>query len=404
MKILMIAPYAPYPPNSGGRIRMWEQIKYLGPRHQLSVVYFVHSRKEYEQRTVLDDYCHQAVAVVPRLEEPSVNSNLPHSARLPGVLKAYDVPDMYKTLTAINEKTGFDVTIIEHIFMAHYQAVTPNPTILQEQNIESTIFKQLAAIDEPGGSKSDRMEAAKRRTFHKATWMHMVRYENETWPNFPLRITVSDRDKNEMDRRCPSGKSVVIENGVDTTTITPVPLTNARKILFMGTLSYQPNIDAVVYFCQNILPIIWQNAPDTSLVIAGRDPVPAIQALASDSQIEVIANPPDMSVVAQTCCMAIAPLRSGGGTRIKILHAMAMGLPMVSTSIGCEGLTVTDSADIFIRDEPRPFAEAVLRLLTDADMRRQFRSTGRQLVEDRYDWSRKFEQLETELQQLINLS
>lgn len=399
MKILMITPYAPYPPNSGGRIRMWEQIKYLGQRHELTVVFFVNSSKEHKQRVLLNDFCQQAIAV-PHPQKPPANTELQDLLRMPNIVQWYNVAEMRQRLAALNAETRFNLAIIEHIFMAQYQPLCPTYSILQEHNIESNIFKQLAGINGADAIGSQ-LGFAKKQTFLKAVWMLMGRYENETWPNFPLRITVSDKDKQEMDRRCQVGKSVVIENGVDTKTITPVSNENARKILFMGTMNYEPNVDAILYFHHQILPKIWETNPLISLVIAGRDPTPTVQALAVDPRIEVIANPNDMSEVAQTCCMTVVPLRSGSGTRIKILHAMALGLPVVSTSIGCEGLAVTDGANILIRDEPEAFAEAVLRVVTNAQLRDQFRTAGRQLVDEQYDWSRKFEQLEKEMLELV---
>ena len=394
MKILMLTPYAPYPPNSGGRIRMWEQINYLGQRHDLTLVSFVASQEEYWQRKLLTGSCQQAVMV--RHPQQLPTANLQELLEKPHVFQWYDVPAMTKTLEELQAQ-NFDVAIIEHIYMAQYHRLFPMPTILQEHNIESDIYKQLSMLDQGLNGSSQ-----KQRAFLRATWMLMARYENETWPKFPLRVTVSDQDKQRLDRRCSTGRTVVIENGINTRAIEPVENEGSRKILFMGTMNYEPNVDGALYCRHEIMPKIWQKDPTISLVIAGRDPTPAVRALVATPQVEVIANPEDMSDVAKECCLTVVPLRSGGGSRIKIPHSMAMGLPVVSTTIGCEGLTVTDGQDILIRDDPGQFSEAVVDVVSDPALQSRLRTAGRQLVEDRYDWSRMFEQLEAEMQILAD--
>jgi glycosyltransferase involved in cell wall biosynthesis len=133
------------------------------------------------------------------------------------------------------------------------------------------------------------------------------------------------------------------------------------------------------------------------LWIAGAEPPQAVVDLGQDARIRVIANPEDMAAVAAQCCMTIVPLQIGSGTRIKILHSMAMGLPIVSTSLGCEGLLVEDGRHLFVRDQPVEFARAALRVLSDQAVRERFRQEGRQLVEQSYDWSQVFEQANTQI-------
>jgi glycosyltransferase involved in cell wall biosynthesis len=379
---------------------MWEQIKYLGSRHDLTVVTFVNTPREQEQRELLTAYC-EHVITVRHPQRPPANTELQELLRMPSVFHWFNVTEMYETLKAMEANKRFQLAIIEHIFMAQYLPLCPAHTILQEHNIESNIFRRLAGINGMDNT-GNRLPFAKKVTVLKAMWMLMTRYENETWPNFPVRITVSDEDKREMDRRCKVGKSVVIDNGVDTKTITPLPIADTNRILFMGTMNYEPNIDAVLYFFHRILPAIWNTDPTIRLIIAGRDPVPAVTELASDSRVEVVANPPDMSEIAKTCCLTVVPLRSGSGTRIKILHAMAMGLPVISTTVGCEGLVVTDGKNILIRDTPEEFAEATLRLLRHAELRIELSKSGRDLVENQYDWSRQFENLENVMQDFLN--
>jgi glycosyltransferase involved in cell wall biosynthesis len=236
--------------------------------------------------------------------------------------------------------------------------------------------------------------------------MLMRKYENEIWPKFPLRFTVSQRDKDELDQRCPSGRTVVIENGINTKDVTFVPeqewaINHPKKILFLGSLDFYPNIDSLYYLRESIMPIVWQTDPEASLVITGRNPSQTILEFDSDPRIEIIANPEDIGQVAKGCYLTIVPMRIGSGTRIKILHSMALGLPVVSTRLGCEGLRVADGENILIRDTPEQFAAAVLNLLIDSGLASKLRTAGRKLVEEQYDWSLIFEQLENELLTLL---
>ncbi|MFC1849853.1 glycosyltransferase family 4 protein [candidate division CSSED10-310 bacterium] len=387
----MITPYAPFPPNSGGRIRMWEQITYLGKRHQLTVVAFVSSSEEYELGRILKSRCYQVIMVNQKLSTPIESK---YQQKLPYILRKYDSVEMWKTL-AEQRGQDFDIVLIEHIYMAHYQQLFPGQCILEEQNIESEIFKQQALL---GASQQQVFPQSRARSLNKATWLHMVLHENQTWPKFPLRITVSEKDKQEIEQRCNTGRTVVIENGVNLNTFTPVTPIHSRKILFMGTLEYHPNIDGLYYALNHIFPRIWRSDPSISIVIAGRNPPQAVFNLAaSNPRIELFATPADIREVAKLCSLTIVPLRIGGGTRIKILHSMALGLPVVTTGLGCQGLRVRDNHHLLIRDTPEQFATAVRQLCSDETLRNSLIRNGRKLVTEQYNWQTNFEKMEQEL-------
>jgi glycosyltransferase involved in cell wall biosynthesis len=203
-----------------------------------------------------------------------------------------------------------------------------------------------------------------------------------------------------MVRRCSQGKTIVVENGVNPQTNALVQNEGARAVLFTGTLNYTPNIQAAIHLAQTIMPLVWRVEPGMRLCIAGKDPTEPVLALASDSRIEILSNPTDMRRVAERAAIAVVPLQIGGGTRIKILEALAWGLPVVSTARGCEGLEVVDNETILIRDEPQAFADAIIELITDHARRNSLRNAGRQLVEARYDWQGIFPKLEAAMEEL----
>ena len=396
MNILMLSPYAPYPPNSGGRIRQWELIRYLGRRHNLTVVYNAFTEEEYAMQDSIERYCARVVAV--KHPQKYFIPDLPDLKKLPWPIRMFRTTEILQKLEEM-QSISFDAAIIEYIFMSHYYDLLPSCTVLHEHNIESDIFRQYADIPDIHNTKIFGLK--KDRAFWKATRMLMAEYENKMWRSFPLRITVSEKDKREMDNRCTCGRTIVIENGVNTHAVNVIQKGTSRKILFMGTMDYYPNTDAAVYFVRSIMPFIWRENPSITVCIAGLKPPRSVMDLASDSRVEVVANPGSMREVASQCCLTVVPLRLGGGTRLKILDSMAMGLPVVSTNIGCEGLSVTEGKDILIRDNPELFADAVLQVIHDRVLAESLRTNGRRLVEERYDWAMIFGQLEQELLQLV---
>jgi glycosyltransferase involved in cell wall biosynthesis len=392
MKILLLSPFSPYPPNNGARIRQWELIRCLGQRHNLTVVYNAFTAEEYGMQKSVESSCAKAVAV--KHPQKYLSPDLPEFQKLPWPVKTFRTNEMLKTLEEI-QSLDFDAAIIEFIFMSHYHDLLPACTVLDEHNIESDIFRQYADI--PNITEAKIFGLRKNRAFWKATWMLMAEFENKMWQSFPLRITVSEKDKLEMDSRCPYGRTIVIPNGVNTDQAALIPNADSRKILFMGTMDYYPNTDAVSFLVKSVMPFIWRKDPRISLCIAGLHPPESVMALASDSRVEVIANPDSMREVALQCCLTVVPLRLGGGTRIKILDSFAMGLPVVSTSLGCEGLSLTDGHHILIRDDAESFADAVLQVISDNILANTLRENGRRLVEERYDWGMIFKRLEEEL-------
>jgi glycosyltransferase involved in cell wall biosynthesis len=237
--------------------------------------------------------------------------------------------------------------------------------------------------------------------FWKASWMLMRQYENRIWAEFDLRITVSSLDQEEMDSRCPHGRTIVAENGVNTSENRMLPVNRSKKILFVGTMNYFPNIDGALFMAQSIMPCIWHIDPCIRLCIAGKNMPRQILDLGTDPRIEVIKNPRDIQAVAADCSVSVVPLRLGGGTRIKILEAFALRLPVVSTTKGCEGLAVEDGQHLMIRDDPESFAAAVAMAVNDQVLSAKLRRNGRMLVEERYNWQKIFASAEERMLRLV---
>ncbi len=195
----------------------------------------------------------------------------------------------------------------------------------------------------------------------------------------------------------------VIPNGVDTEKYQPLPLPpeNAPpSLMFIGSMEYPPCVDAVLYFCSEILPLIRHAINAMELWIVGGEPRPEVLKL-DGSAVHVTGRVEDVVPYYQQSTVCVVPLRAGGGTRLKILEAMALGRPVVSTTIGCEGLDVVDGEHLLIADTPEQFAEKTLRLLRDRQLYQHIAANGRRLVESRYGWDKIAERLMDVYQQMV---
>ncbi len=381
-RALLLTPYPPYPPKLGAASRMFYEMKALHAKTDLVVVFGSFDKADFRLETDLADFSQRAIAVAlddrpPRPPEQSKAVHRYSSQRLTQVLAALNMAD-------------FDLVVIDFIYMAQYRdCFSESFVVLSEHNVESQILRRCAdrlisdnTAADPD-TLADRMEA-------ETAVAQLEAFENQMWPQFPLRTVVSDLDQAIVDRRTSQGQTIVVNNGINTQAVIPFADNPVPRILFMGTLNYYPNIDGAKYLIETILPLIWQQNPQIECWIAGANPPSTLEQSVTDRRIAIIANPERMEDVAQQCCCTIVPLRIGGGTRIKILHAMAMGLPVISTSLGCEGLTVVDHQHLLIRDQPMAFAQATVQLVADATLRQTLRLQGRQLVERDYDWEKIF--------------
>jgi glycosyltransferase involved in cell wall biosynthesis len=215
----------------------------------------------------------------------------------------------------------------------------------------------------------------------------MSRYERGTLSRFHHVIAVSEHDREQMLAMDPHCDISVVPTGVDTEQFPVVPQasTTPPRIAFVGSMDWEPNIDAAEFFCHDIWPSVLSAFPDAQFQLIGRSPHPRVKRLASSSVI-VTGTVPAVQDYLRDAAVVIVPLRIGGGTRLKIYEAMSMGKAVVSTSIGAEGLDVRSGHDILLADDPASFAKSILALLRDRDLRRKYEVAAAALAA-RFDWS-----------------
>jgi len=384
LRLLMLTPWWPYPPRTGTFAHTWAKIRFLGTRHDLTLVTFWREEAEEHRRTILR-YCRSVFAV--RRGDPSCDAQC-----LPESVRQYQTIEMQMLLESIPRRL-YDAAVIEYVFLAPYLKFVHAPTILAEHGVISASMAQ--AGDRPlWGDPTGVFASSLRET-------ELFRqYEDRVWPEFPVRSTVSEEERIEIQRRAKTGKTILVENGSDPGIKLPHPLPDTGKVLFMGTLQYYPNIDGVLHLWHDIWPHLAQLDPSLRLIVAGSKPVPEIRALDGQPGFELIDTPPDMRPIAARASVTVVPLRVGCGVRLKILDSMALGLPVVSTTIGCAGLAVEDGKHLLIRDDPVAFAEAVHQVLNDRSLWQRLHDNGLRLIEQRYSWDRVFEPLDTALREM----
>lgn len=216
-------------------------------------------------------------------------------------------------------------------------------------------------------------------------------FQARTAPLFDASFVASEVDADRLQSCIGGYRPVVVPNGVDLgyfhNTLQGKP--DGNILVFTGHMSYEPNVDAVLYFCRQILPAIVAKVPGTHLLVVGMQPHPSVLALEHECPgiVTVTGEIADVRPYLAQSSVSIVPLRSGSGTRLKILEAMAMRRPVVSTAIGCEGLVAKNDRHLLIRDDPAEFAQAVINLLNDTGKWNQLANAGRELVEEHYGWN-----------------
>lgn len=377
--ILMLTPYLPYPPISGGRSRTYNLVKHLSQQYRITLVCFGRPEEQQFDLTPMDEFA--KMIVIDRDPSPGTlkAAILSLTSPRPITMRLYNNPQMEATLADIIAHQAVDVIHVESFYMV--QNLPKNhgkPVLMSEPAIEYTVWAQHARVADPWYTRPGiAIEAMKMRIS-----------EPQVWANADRVGAMSEVDKTIMKKVAPKSHPVLTPNGVDIEffQIDDSIQRDSQTAVFMGDYKYFPNTDAVQYFVADILPLIRAKRPDFKLTLLGKDPSPELLALQSE-HINVTGLVDDTRPYLQGSALFICPLRSGSGTRFKLMESLACGCPVVSTSLGCEGLGATDGEHMLIRDDPQGFADAVITLLDNSDQGQAMGKAGREWVVQKHAWS-----------------
>ena len=301
--------------------------------------------------------------------------------RLPYAIGKYRSAAYRQRLEDLLATGAFDLVVCDFLVpAANVPDRLPCPTVLFTHNVEAEIWRRHAAM----------ARSPVRKALLTAQWRRMLRFEREAVRRFDLVIAVSETDRRTLVRlyRPLKQPARVVPTGVDAAYFAEVTRpVRPRHLVFTGSMDWLPNEDGMVHFVRDVLPLIRRHEPSATLSIVGRAPTPAVQRLGGEYGVEVTGGVDDVRPHMAAAAIYVVPLRIGGGTRLKIFEAMAMGKPVVSTSVGAEGLPVEPGTHLLLADSTDDFAAAVVGLFRDEAARTRIANAGRQLVTERYDWS-----------------
>jgi len=393
MRILFLSSYFCLPPATGSRIRTLHLLKALASAHDVTYVAFADDQRQRDSIEEAKSLC-ASLKVVFRPHRYSTLKLLKGLAgSTPFTILNFQHPEMARIAAEEQSRGAYSLVHAEGIFMAQYVHFdTARPAVLSTHNIESTIMKRfIDATPDP-----------LKRLYARITHRKLLRYEAQMMPRFDRTLVVSREEQQLAAAMAPSTQVVVVSNGVDTQYFRPDPTVaeEPATLVFSGLMDSRSNVDGVLHFVREILPRVRREVPAVKLRVLGQRPAPAVQALAQQEGIEVTGFVPDVRPPAQSATVHVVPLRVGGGSRLKILQALALGRAVVSTQVGAEGLELTPGTHLLLADEPAAFARHVVALLHDPARRAALGKAGRQLVVQRYDWREVTAQLPALYEQL----
>lgn len=393
MKILMIAPYLPYPLLSGGQIRTYNLLKNLKDKHEIHLVSLIKDEAEKHLVSELEPFC-KRVILFRRSQRPFTLRNVILAALTSyPFLVTRNLPLRAKpVITKVLSEGKFDLIHAETFYVMPNIPETPVPILLVEQTIEYLVYQDFVRqIKFPLFKPILMFDVLKIR-----------RWEHHYWRKASHLATMSEEDRRFIQEVVPRTKIDVVANGVDQDFFMKVRRKRLAQpvVLFVGQFKWMPNRDAVQFIHREIWPRIKQAVPTCRLWIVGRHPTPEIQDLAQAPDVIVDHGIEDIRHAYAAASVLLAPIRSGRGTKYKILEAMASGTPVVATTLGIEGIRAINGKHVLIADDPEGLARETIALLTQEQRAKAIAQEAKQLILRQYNWKKISLELDRIYQQL----
>ncbi|MCB9139518.1 MAG: glycosyltransferase [Caldilineaceae bacterium] len=380
MRVLFLSTWFPYPFDNGSKLRVYYLLRSLAQQHEVTLLSFAFATAQPDEPGKLRDWCRN-IQIVPT--DPFVVNKAGSLRTFLSIrpVASRPVPAMSQLIYDALHSRPYDVVIASTGMMIDYALTAPPGTakVLEEHNSMTRWAR-------------DRFQESKNTTQRARRWLSWRKgcsYESRTYPRFDLITMVS-----EVDRRATMGavkkerlRVEVVPNGVDCEHNQPgLAESQPNHLVFNGSLTYSANYDAMQNFLAEIYPQIKAALPNTVLTITGSTTGADLSKLALDNSVRLTGYVDDVRIPVAEAAVAIAPIRQGGGTRLKILEAMALGTPVVATSKAAESLNVQDGEHLLIADASQQFADSVVRLLNNRTLSHRLQQAARRRVIEQYDW------------------
>lgn len=375
LRILDVTYGLPWPLTEGAKIRDYYLLRELAKSAEVTLLSFCKDDRNALHPAAMKRFCVDVETYIP--PERSAWSALGShwSAGRPLAALPFYFETFAQRITSLAERQRVDVVQIEHSFLAPYVTSVPGTCrkVLSLHNIGERQYASMAHLS--GAGPLPALKA-----------LVMRGWEGEWAQRFDCCVTVSGSDAAWLKKQAPAVPVMVIDNGVDCEKFRPLTPASGSDLLFVGVLGYPPNADAVVQFATKALPLLRRRNPDVRFVVVGRNPRSDVRALSAAGSIELHEDVPDVLPFYQRARACVVPLRAGGGTRLKILEAMALSRPVISTAIGCEGLEVVHENQLLIADSADRMVSNIERILGDPSWSQELCARARAWVETRHDW------------------
>jgi polysaccharide biosynthesis protein PslH len=390
MNILWISHFVPYPPKGGCFQRSYNLIKEAARDNNVYLVALRHKDKSthpesemIKAKEELGKFCKEVHIIDIKsftrgyyywLALKSIFTSDPLTVNL------FKSEEMHNLIKYLSNRIKFDIAHYDTISLVEYIDDTGNiPKYLTHHGVESFMIRR----------RVNNESSYLKKLYLIVEAYKLRRYEKINCFKFNLNIMVSEDDKNMLKEISPTSRIEVVENGVDVDFFLPKNNhENTNRLIFAGRLDQYSNMDAVLHFCMNIWPLIKKRIPEIRFSIIGNNPPQKLFEIAkNDDKIEILGYVDDVRPFFEKATISVCPIRDGGGTRIKILDAMAMGMPIVSTTIGCEGIDVIHGENILIANTTKEFIDNVEILTCDRILREKISKYARRTVEAKYSWS-----------------
>lgn len=400
MKILMLNPYMPYPPSQGGQVRSINLIKHLSKKHEIYLLSLIKNDEEAQYKSELLKYCKEVYACK-RSESPWTISNVLKSifGKYPFLVNRNYSPEARTTVEMLLKKHKFDLIHAETFYIMPHIPQTDIPIFLVDQTIEYRVFQHFV---------KNQVKIPLLRPFFWPDIWKLKYWEMAYWKEADLVGAVSEADAEQMHMLLPKLDIKIVPNaaGEDVQEIYKTRTDSVKPIfLYLGNYSWLQNVEGAIILRDKIFPLILKKIPNATCIIAGQR---AYEKLGKEAGpgIEIVdIGSSDIQGVIDVYTRGnifLAPLEGPGGTRLKILGAMAAGMPVIASETGMGGLDVKHGRDCYIVQTPEEYAEYAEKLLSDKDEYLKIRKNARKLVDDVYSWESVSQKLETIYQELIS--
>ena len=385
MHILWIKTELLHPVDKGGRIRTYQMLRQLRREHRITYLALDDGAGGPEAIERASEYCHDVGAVPFSTRAKRTKGfywellqNL--ASPLPYAVAKYRSPALTRELRRLVAAGDVDVIVCDFLFPSlNVPSDLGAPMVLFQHNVEAAIWERHAQV----------ARHPVKRLYMREQWRRMRAFEGRECRRFDKVVAVSKEDCAVLERTYGLGGVEEVPTGVDTEFFRPSGTIgrNRNEIVFTGSMDWLPNEDAVAWFADAILPRIRAEVPDATFTIVGRTPSqPGLDLARTHEGITVTGSVPDVRPYMERAAAFVIPLRIAGGTRLKVYEAMGMEIPMVSTTIGIEGLPVRHDAELLVADEPEAFAAAVVRLLRDSQLGARLAANAARRVRTEFGW------------------